>query len=185
MSGRWLPNAISIARIAMVAPVVWSILAGEHETAFILIFVAALSDALDGYLAKKFGWSTHAGALLDPLADKVFMAGSFVAAVWVGLIPLWVTVVVISRDVIIVAGALVYHWRVGEFRPQPSVLSKVNTFMQMLLVLAVVAQHYLKLPRGWLPALVAAVTITTLTSGADYFIRWGRRMAHVTRRSTA
>jgi len=89
--------------------VVWSILAGEHETAFVLIFIAAFSDALDGYLAKRFGWSSHLGALLDPLADKVFMAGSFIAAVWVGLIPLWITVIVIARDVIIVAGALVYH----------------------------------------------------------------------------
>ncbi len=185
MNARWLPNAISIARIALVIPVAWSIIHAEHEAAITLIVIAAFSDALDGYLAKKFGWTTQLGAILDPLADKFFMAGSFIAAVWVGLIPLWVTVIVIARDVIIVGGALAYHWRVGDFLPQPSVLSKVNTFMQLLLVFVVVSRHYIYLPRGAIFALVIAVTITTLTSGADYFIRWGRRYARATRRRTA
>ncbi|MGH8379023.1 MAG: CDP-alcohol phosphatidyltransferase family protein [Gammaproteobacteria bacterium] len=178
MNGRWIPNAISITRMALVAPVAWSIVRREDEAAFTLIIIAGLSDALDGLLAKRFGWVTHAGAVLDPLADKTFLAGSFIAAVWAGLIPLWVAVIVIARDAIIVAGALVYHWQVGDFKPQPSVLSKVNTFLQLLLVLVVVAQHYIEgVPSGVVLALVIAVTITTLTSGVDYFIRWGRRLA--------
>lgn len=185
MNGRWLPNAISIARIALVIPVAWSILYAEYEIAFTLVIIAGLSDALDGLLAKRFGWTTDLGAILDPLADKLFMAGSFIAAVWVGLIPLWITVIVIARDAIIVGGAFAYRWWVGDFKPQPSVLSKVNTFLQILLVLAVVAQHYIYLPKGTVLALVIAVTITTLTSGADYFVRWGRRLARTPRRKQA
>lgn len=182
MNGRWLPNAISIARIALVIPVAWSIMHGEDETALTLIIIAGLSDALDGLLAKRFGWTTDLGAILDPLADKLFMAGSFIAAVWVGLIPVWITVIVIARDAIIVSGAFVYRWHVGDFKPQPSVLSKVNTSLQMLLVLAVVAQHYIELPKGTVLALVVAVAITTVTSGTDYLIRWGRRLARAPRR---
>ncbi|MGA9852640.1 MAG: CDP-alcohol phosphatidyltransferase family protein [Gammaproteobacteria bacterium] len=186
MNGRWLPNAISIARMALVVPAAWTIVRREDEAAITLIVIAGLSDALDGLLAKRFGWVTHLGAILDPLADKLFMAGSFLAAVWAGLIPLWVTVIVIGRDAIIVAGALIYHLHVGNFKLQPSLLSKVNTFLQLLLVLAVVAQHYTRdVPRGAVMALVVAVTITTLTSGADYFIRWGRRLARMPARKPA
>jgi cardiolipin synthase (CMP-forming) len=185
VNGRWLPNAISIARIALVIPVVWSILHGENEAAFTLIIVAALSDAMDGLLAKRFGWTTDLGTVLDPVADKIFMAGSFIAAVWVGLIPIWITILVVMRDVVIVSGALVYRWQVGDFRSQPSVLSKINTSLQMLLVLAVVAQHYIYLPKGTVLALVIAVAFTTLTSGTDYFIRWGRRLAHASKKNPA
>jgi cardiolipin synthase (CMP-forming) len=183
VNGRWLPNAISIARIALMVPVVWSIIHREYEAAFTLIIIAGVSDALDGLLAKGFGWTTDLGAVLDPLADKLFMAGSFIAAVWTELIPLWIAVIVIARDAIIVSGALIYHWQVGEFRPQPSVLSKINTFLQMLLVLTVVAQHYTGyLLKNTVLALVIAVVITTLTSGIDYFIRWGGRLARAPRR---
>ncbi len=182
---RWLPNAISIARIVLVMPVAWSIIHSEDVIALILIIIAGISDALDGFLAKRFGWTTYLGTILDPLADKLFMAGSFIATVWAGLIPLWITVIVVARDAIIVGGAFVYRWQVGDFKPQPSVLSKVNTFLQILLVLAVVIQNYIFLPKGTVLALVVAVAITTLTSGADYFIRWGRRLARAPRRKTA
>ena len=179
MNWRRLPNAISLLRIIVVAPVVWSILQHDDLAALTLISIAGVSDAMDGLLAKRFGWVTHLGTILDPLADKVFMAGSFLAAVWVGLVPLWLTALVITRDAVIIAGALVYHWRVGVFQPQPSVLSKVNTFLQISLVLTVVAGHYTALvPPSAVMALVAAVALTTLTSGVDYMIRWGRRIAH-------
>ena len=183
MNARWLPNAISITRMLLVVPVSWSIVHHRDEAALSLIVIAGLSDALDGLLAKRFGCITRAGAILDPLADKMFVAGSFLAATWAGLVPLWITVIVIGRDVVIVAGAMFYHLQVGDFRPQPSVLSKVNTVLQLLLVLTVVLQHYLHaVPRGLVPALVVAVALSTLASGADYFFRWGRRMSRAARR---
>lgn len=183
MNIRWLPNAISVTRMLLVLPAAWSIARRDDEVALTLIIVAALSDALDGLLAKRFGWVTHAGAILDPLADKLFVAGSFMAAAWAGLVPVWVTVIVVGRDALIVGGAALYRWQVGEFRPQPSVLSKVNTFLQLLLVLAVVMQNYLHIvPRGVIPALVVAVALSTLISGTDYLFRWGRRLARAPRR---
>lgn len=163
----------------LVLPTAWSIVRRDDEAALTLIIIAGLSDALDGLLAKRFGWVTRTGAILDPLADKLFVAGSFLGATWAGLVPLWITVMVIGRDAVIVTGAVLYHWWTGEFRPQPSVLSKVNTFLQLLLVLAVVLQHYMHIvPRGVVPALVVAVALSTLTSGVDYFFRWGRRLTH-------
>lgn len=186
MNARWLPNAISVTRILLVLPTAWSIVYHYDEAALTLIIIAALSDALDGLLAKRFGWVTRAGAILDPIADKLFVAGSFIAATWVALVPEWITVIVIGRDAVIVIGATLYHWQVGNFRPQPSVLSKVNTFLQLLLVLVVVLQHYLHIvPRGMVPALVVAVALSTLTSGVDYFFRWGRRLARAPGRKTA
>lgn len=186
MNARWIPNAISVTRMLLVLPAAWSIVRRQDEAALTLIIIAGVSDALDGLLAKRFGWVTRAGAILDPLADKLFVAGSFLAATWAGLVPAWITGIVIARDVVIVAGAAFYHWQTGDFRPQPSVLSKVNTFLQLLLVLAAVIQHYLHtVPRGVLPALVVAVALSTLTSGVDYFFRWGWRLARASHRKTA
>lgn len=182
MSGRWLPNAISFARAVLVLPVAWSILERRDGTALALIAVAGVSDALDGLLAKRFDWVTRFGALLDPAADKVFMAGSFLAAVAVGLVPVWLTVIVIGRDLVIVLGAFLFQWRAGYFQPQPSLLSKVNTFLQIVLVFAVVARHGGgPVSLNLVMALVAAVTLTTLASGAHYLVRWGRRFSGVAR----
>lgn len=186
MNARWLPNAISVTRMLLVVPAVWSIARHQDAIALAMIFVAGLSDAVDGWLAKRFSWITRSGAILDPLADKLFVAGSFIAAAWAALIPVWITVIVVGRDTMIVVGAMFYHWQVGDFKPQPSVLSKVNTSLQLLLVLAVVMRQYSAvLPRGTVPALVVAVALTTLTSAADYFFRWGRRMARAPSRKAA
>lgn len=182
MNLRSLPNVISVARMLLVAPLMWAILRRADEVALLLIVIAGLSDALDGLLAKRFGWTSPLGALLDPLADKLLMVGSFLAALIVGLIPMWLTALVIGRDLLIVGGAALFRWRTGEFRPQPSLLSKVNTFLQIALVCAVIARgDEASVPFSLVLALVAAVTLSTLASGVDYTIRWGRRLARAGR----
>jgi cardiolipin synthase len=141
--------------------------------------VAGISDALDGFLAKTFGWQTRLGGFLDPLADKLLLVASFVAVGWGGLVPLWLVGLVILRDVIIVAGALTYHFRVGRFEAEPTFISKVNTAVQIALVLLVVVDKGLMAVAPWLiPALVGIVTLTTLVSGANYVIEWSRRASH-------
>ena len=85
----WIPNIISIIRIILIAPVLMLIYDSKFEWALLLFLVAGLSDALDGYLAKHFGWRTRIGALLDPVADKLLIAGTFVTLTWLNFIPFW------------------------------------------------------------------------------------------------
>ena len=89
MSLRWLPNAISLMRIAMIVPILMFIVDAKYAGALALFFVAGFSDGLDGFLAKRFDWHTRVGALLDPIADKLLVGGTFITLVIVGLIPAW------------------------------------------------------------------------------------------------
>ena len=142
-----------------------------------LVFaVAGFSDALDGYLAKRFHWTSRLGALLDPLADKLMLVSAFVTLAWLGLIPPWLVGLIILRDVVIVTGAIVYHMRIEKLEAAPSVVSKLNTFAQILLILAVMfSQAVRHLPSFWMDVLIYTVLITTLWSGFDYVWTWGRR----------
>ncbi len=97
MSLRWLPNAISLLRIALVIPILLLIINARYGSALALCFVAGFSDGVDGYLAKRFDWRTRVGALLDPIADKLLVAGTFIVLVYTGHIPLWLGVLVIFR----------------------------------------------------------------------------------------
>ena len=106
MSLSWLPNAISILRIALVPPILILILQGDYGWALALFFFAGFSDGLDGYLAVRFEWTTRLGGLLDPAADKLLITGLFVTLAYTGDIPVWLAAIVILRDVVIVLGAL-------------------------------------------------------------------------------
>ena len=93
-----IPNLISIIRIILIAPVLLLIYRESYDFALFLFLLAGLSDALDGYLAKKFDWRTRVGALLDPVADKLLVAGTFIILTWLGLVPFWLAAIVVSRD---------------------------------------------------------------------------------------
>ena len=103
MSLSWLPNAISLLRIALVAPILWLMLNGQFGWALALFALAGFSDGLDGYLAVRFDWSTRLGGLLDPTADKLLITGMFVTLAWTGQIPVWLAAAVILRDLVIVS----------------------------------------------------------------------------------
>ena len=109
MKPRHIPNAICVVRIILVVPIVRYLLEERYGLALVLILVAGLSDALDGYLARRFDWRTRLGGLLDPAADKLLMFSVFVTLTWMGWVPIWFTVVVVARDVMIVVGTLVYQ----------------------------------------------------------------------------
>jgi len=176
---RQLPNIISVLRIILVVPTAWALVEERYQLGLILFVVAGVSDALDGFLAKTFGWQSRLGGFLDPLADKLLLVAGFLAVGWLGLVPLWLVVLVILRDVVIVTGALIYHFRVGRFEAEPTLISKVNTAMQIALVLVVVVDKGLVGVAPWVvSALVVVVTLTTLASGANYVVEWGRRASH-------
>lgn len=176
MSLSWLPNAISILRIALVPPILILILRGDFGWALALFWFAGFSDGLDGYLAVRFGWMTRLGGLLDPAADKLLITGLFVTLAYTGDIPVWLAAVVILRDVIIVLGALAYNFIVKPVPGEPTHISKLNTALQMLFILFVLSRAGF----GWpdqitITVLGSAMLVTVVISGFDYVLSWSTR----------
>ena len=173
---RHLPNLISAARILLVAPVIWSLLNQQFTLAVWLFVIAGASDGLDGFLAKRFGWTSRLGGILDALADKFLLVSTFVCLWWLGVFPPWLVLAVFTRDLVIVIGAIVYNFRIEAVQPEPSYISKLNTFLQIALAALAVLQLGFSIVPGWvLPTLVWAVLATTILSGADYVLEWSRR----------
>jgi len=172
-----IPNILTIFRFLLVPPMVLLLLNRHSGAALIVFGVAGFSDALDGFLAKHYGWGSRMGALMDPLADKLLLVSSFVTLGWLGWIPLWLVALVILRDLVIVIGAMFYHWCVEHFETaSPTLVSKLNTFTQIMLVLAVMfSQSVQALPSLWIDILLYSVLVTTIWSGIGYVWTWGRR----------
>lgn len=171
-----IPNLITVLRILLVAPIAWVLLRQEFALALALFFVAGFSDALDGFLAKRYGWTSRLGALLDPLADKALLVTCYASLTWIGLLPFWLLVLVVSRDVVIVAGAVAYNFRIERLEAEPTLISKLNTLLQILLVLLVIFQQITPwVEAGWIRLLIYAVTVSVVWSGLDYVVTWSRR----------
>jgi cardiolipin synthase len=171
-----IPNLITVLRFLLVPPVVLLLLQEQFGLALLMFGVAGFSDALDGYLAKRFNWTSRLGALMDPLADKLLLVSSFITLGWLQLIPLWLVGVVILRDMVIVSGALVYNFRIERLEAEPTMVSKLNTVTQIMLVLAILfSRAVTALPFLWMDVLLYSVLMTTLWSGFDYVWRWSRR----------
>lgn len=171
-----LPNIISFLRILLVIPVVWALLQGYFGYGLLLFAVAGISDGLDGFLAKRYGWQSHLGSILDPIADKLLLVACFLTLGYLQLLPYWLVGLVILRDLVIVFGAIAYVVIIGKFSGEPSYVSKINTFMQILLVLLVVfMQIFAILPATSIILLTGVVAGTTIASGIDYVVVWGKR----------
>jgi len=176
MSLNWLPNAISLLRIALVVPILMLILEGSFGFALVLFCLAGFSDGLDGYLAKRFSWHSRLGALLDPVADKLLVAGMFITLAYTQHIPVWLAGIVIMRDVVIVAGATAYNFLVRPLQGEPTRVSKLNTALQLLFLLFVLSRAGF----GWpdqisITVLGASILVTVVISGVDYVWSWARR----------
>jgi cardiolipin synthase len=175
MRGKDIPNIITVLRIILTVPIVYLLFSARFSEALVLFFVAGVSDALDGYLAKRNGWTSRLGSILDPVADKLLLISSFLALGWLGLLPLWLIIAVLARDFVIISGAVSYHLLVGEYDMAPTLTSKINTFLQIILVLTVVFSHGLISLAPWLiDSLVYVVMFMTVASGADYVWTWGQ-----------
>ena len=172
-----IPNLITLARILLVPVVVYAIALGELRLAFLLFMAAAISDAVDGFLAKRFGMKTELGAYLDPLADKVLIVSIYVTLAATGVIPLWLVILVVSRDFMIV-GAIILSWVVGKpVEIKPHMVSKLNTAAQILFVCLVLASYgygFDALPV--LTVVMVLVAALTLLSVGLYLAQWVRHM---------
>ena len=169
MKLKYIPNAICIARIILVAPIVWSLLEGRYGLALGLITIAGLSDALDGFLARRFDWRTRLGGLLDPAADKLLMFASFVTLTIIGLVPVWFTAIVIGRDLVIITGTIVYQLFVAPIYGEPTNASKLNTVFQIMFVLLTITHAWVGEPKLIvLQALGIAILVTIAISTFQY-----------------
>jgi cardiolipin synthase len=169
-----LPNLITLARIALVPVLILLLKDQDYATGLLVFVIAGASDALDGYLAKRLNAQSRLGAILDPVADKLLLVSTYVMLTLLGHIPFWLVLVVVFRDLLIVGGYVLYTSHAGPVKMRPSILSKLNTLMQIALATLVLAQQAAGLawPPMVLDALVIAVLVTTVASGAHYLWSW-------------
>lgn len=173
-----IPNLITLGRVILVPIVFWLLVTSQMTAAFLVFVLAGVSDAIDGYLAKRFDWATELGAYLDPLADKLLIVCIFVALGVRGELPSWLVIAVVSRDILIVIG-IVLTWLMGHpVKIKPLALSKVNTLAQIVLAATVLADEAfvlrLEAVRFVLVWFVAALTVGSL---AAYLRAWLRHMS--------
>ena len=175
-----LPNLITLGRLFASPFAVYLILNTAWSPAFWVFLLAGLSDAIDGYIAKRFGARTLVGGYLDPLADKALLVSVFLVMGYMGRLPAWLVMLVVFRDLMIVGGALLVHTLTGRLKMQPLMISKVNTLMQFVLLAYVLGNLALGVDDGWIaPTLVYLVALTTMLSGAAYVVTWARRAADI------
>ncbi len=166
---RHIPNLLCVCRIFLVLPLLMLMLKGEYMWAFAVFAAAGITDGLDGFLARRFNWRSQLGAILDPIADKFLMVSVFLVLAATQLVPAWLALLVISRDLLIVTGVVCYRMLVGPVMADASMMSKFNTVTQLSFVLVVLAHAGFGAPRElWVTFLGGIVMATTLISGIDY-----------------
>jgi cardiolipin synthase (CMP-forming) len=175
-----IPNIITLGRIMLVPIIVWAIVSSQMEVAFGVFLIAGISDAVDGFLAKRFNMTNELGALLDPLADKALLVSIYMAlGIW-GAIPRWIVILVVSRDVMIVSAVIVSWLFDKPVAMKPLMVSKINTVAQVALAALVLAA----LAFGFHPGpydviLMGLVTVFSLASVSLYLVEWGHHMSTI------
>lgn len=183
---RHIPNALSVLRMLLVAPVAWLLSRGDYQSTLWLFGFAAATDGLDGFLAKRCGWTSELGKILDPLADKVLLVGVFITLAAMGVVPVWLAAAAVARDMTITAGAITYKVLFGDPQGRPTPISKLNTLCQIAYLLLVVGAYAMNAtPHVAITILGALVFVTTMVSGIDYVLTYSRKAKDARRRRSA
>ena len=173
-----IPNCISLGRLLVVPAAVWLILSNAFAAAFWVFVIAGLSDAVDGFIAKRFHMETELGRFLDPLADKVLLVCVYVTLGVQEHLPLWLVILVVSRDVLLIGGTMFGHVIRRPLTIRPLAISKMNTAAQITLAAAVIGGAAFEIDvTSYVDAMVWLVGVTTVASGTGYVAAWAR---HVT-----
>lgn len=170
-----LPNLLTACRLLLAPLVVWQILAGAYPTALWLFLLAALTDLLDGALARLLDQRSVFGAWLDPIADKVLLLSTLIVLVWTGLLPLWLGILVGLRDAVVVGGAAAYRSLTGGLEVAPTLWGKAATFAEFILVALVLADVALGWGMALLELLVALTGLLVALSGLHYVWLWSAK----------
>jgi len=171
-----IPNLLTLARIAVCPVLILVLNEQNYELALILFLAAGITDGLDGYIAKRFNCVSSLGAVLDPAADKLLIASAYIMLAILGDLPFWLLVVVMFRDLVIVVGYFIFVMMGAEVPMRPTYSSKINTFVQISLMVAVLMEKaaILQIPLI-VDALIFSVLISTVISGIQYVWLWGIR----------
>lgn len=173
---RWIPNALTFLRIVLIAPFALALLDGDYRVALLIFFLAAATDGVDGFLARYFNWRSRLGAIADPLADKALLLTAYLMLTLTSVLPVWLFLLILGRDLLIVAGALAYHYTVGRYDMAPSIPGKINTFIQILVALAIIVfLAGLPMPSWVIEVGIVIVAASTVFSGGHYLFVWGLR----------
>ncbi len=176
--GLTIPNFITIARLLGVPVVVWLIIADQYLLAVSLFVLAGLSDAADGFIAKRYGAASELGAFLDPIADKALLVSVFVTLGYQGILPPWLILLTVSRDILIIGAVILSYVMARPVEMRPLWVSKLNTVAQITLIALVLAnQAGLSVPAVVVTALVLGVAGLTVASAGAYLVDWVRHMA--------
>lgn len=179
MKARYIPNIITITRLILLIPFMYTLLNDDYRTAFLIFFFAGFTDGLDGYLARRYDWQSKLGSLLDPLSDKLFVSCSYLALGYLGQIPWWLIFTVLGRDLIIVGGVSLYQYLCGPITFHSTMLSKTNTVLQGCVVFSAVFQlGFAPLPYWLFQSLIVTTTVTTSLS-CLHFIWLGSSMTYL------
>ncbi len=174
----YLPNILTMLRLVLTPLIVWLIVSGRLAEAFAGCLIAGVTDAADGFLARRFGWQSELGSFLDPIADKFLLVSLYVTLGVLGHLPAWLAIAVVSRDILIV-GAVLLSWLMGApMRMRPLFLSKMNTAAQVVFALLVLAEAAFA-PRleFWLAYGAWIVGALTLVTASHYVILWLKHMS--------
>lgn len=176
MRTRYIPNIITMLRVLLVPVIIWYVLNKQYGTALVLFLTAGISDAVDGFVARRFGMRSELGATLDPLADKILIIATVLALGRLGLLPVWLMLVIVCRDLVIAGGALAWHFAIGRVEMAPSFISKINTFVQVGMIFLILC-HVSSLVQisAVRPFLYYLVLLTSLVSGIQYVLVWGMK----------
>ncbi len=170
----YIPNLISVARMLSVFPIAWLIGEQNYVATFWVVFVAGMTDSVDGWLAKQFGMQSELGGVLDPMADKVLLFSCFALMVVHDFLPMWLFILVIARDAVIVTGGVLYHHLIEPVRATPLLAGKITTFFQILLVLVVFGNAAFSVDLAQLQQInIILVVALTILSGGQYVWIWG------------
>ena len=182
MNLSFLPNLLTLARVAVVPPLVWLLLNEHYQWALLLAVFAGLSDLFDGWLARRFGWQSRFGSLADPAADKLMMVAGYVTLGVLAELPWWLIGLVIFRDLVIVIGGLIYHLKFERLVAEPTQLSRFNTFCQVFLMWFVLVRlagvpfpTEAQIGLVWLVGFMAVITLI------QYTWIWSMRAVEISR----
>ncbi|HKE38263.1 MAG TPA: CDP-alcohol phosphatidyltransferase family protein [Casimicrobiaceae bacterium] len=179
-----VPNLITFVRLGLVPILAYCVVSRAYAAAAAIFLIAALSDLADGYIARRFKLVSRLGALLDPIADKLNMLVTTVLLAWQELLPIWLAIAIVVRDIAIVLGVLIYRFSGRNLEMKPTRLSKANTFLEfsVLVLVLVSAAHWIRLD-AWLPLLFLIVLGTIIASTVQYAWLWTRGELALRRRS--
>ena len=169
----FIPNLLTIVRIALVYPILNNIYLGNFEISIIYFIVASITDGLDGFIARKMNWQTELGTLLDPVADKILLSGS-IFILWLNqYIPFYIFVIFFSRDVAILLGAAIRMTIIESDTPTPNFLGKLTTTLQIIYIAIIFLKEIIDIDFGLLPldVFIILVTILSLVVYAHNWVR--------------